>query len=85
MRQSTPLSMPVKQNNKYLKKIMLLDLGPALATQTWVALEKNTEQREQRLADSIGTHGRVFGVHHAVPCRDVTLFVGITTTTTNWF
>jgi hypothetical protein len=43
--------MLVQQNNNYLKNIMLLNLGPALATQTWVALGENTEQREQGLAD----------------------------------
>jgi hypothetical protein len=52
---------------KHLKKLVLLDLGPALAAQIRVALQERVEQGEQRLANGCGEGRAFFGVEQAVP------------------
>ena len=54
-----------------LEKLVLFDLGPALAAQIRIALQKSVEQREQRLADRGGKRCAFFGIQQAVPDKMV--------------
>ena len=54
-----------------LEKLVLFDLGPALAAQIRIALQKSVEQREQRLADGGGKGCAFFGIQQAVPGKIV--------------
>lgn len=51
----------------HLKKLMLLDLRPAFASQIGIALEQCIKQGEQRFADSRRKRGALLGVEQAIP------------------